>query len=354
MSLKYKLLADKLRQDILQNKKRGQRLPTEMELMSDWNVSRQTVRQALSVLLSEGLIEKRQGSGTYVADTLRPAAAVSRTVAILTSYSDGHTCGTLWKAQSLLSDAGYQTQIFVTEDQIGRERTILENLLTNPVRAILSEGVRTAFPTPNQDLYEELLSLGISICFVGSGYRNLPQIPLVCSDDHGGSALLTEYLIHQHHTKIGGIFCSNDLRGHDRYLGCINTLRDQLHTFDDRRFLWYDFSQRSSYTEPILRPLLLSFIQTQLPDCSAVICQNSEIASFLIRELQKLQIHVPHQLTVAAFDISGSSSFSSELICAFHASACLWEESARTLLRMLDGLPIQDAVLPFTLNHTFL
>lgn len=354
MSSKYKLLADELHQDILQNKKRGQRLPTEMELMKSWNVSRQTVRQALSVLLSEGLIEKRQGSGTYVADTLRPDAAVSRTVAVLTSYSDGHTCGTIWKAQSLLADAGYQTQIFVTEDRIGRERGILENLLSNPVRAVLCEGVRTAFPTPNQDLYEELLSLGTSICFVGSGYRNLPQIPLVRSDDQGGSALLTKYLIHQHHTKIGGIFCSNDLRGHDRYLGCINTLRDQLHTFDDRRFLWYDFSQRSSYTEPILRPLLLSFIQTQLPDCSAVICQNSDIAAFLIRELQKLQIHIPHQLTAAVLDTSSTAPDPSDLVCAFHADSCLWEEAARALLRMLDGLPIHNTILPFTLNHTFL
>lgn len=351
MSLKYKTLADTLRQEICEKYRCGDRLPTELQLVKDWNVSRQTVRQALSVLLTEGLIEKKQGSGTYVADTLHANIYSSKTIAILTAAADGHTCGTLWHAQSMLTDAGYQTQIFVTNDRISKEREILESLLSNPPRAILAEGVRTAFPTPNQDLYETLLTLGTKIRFIGSSCRSLPQIPTVCSDDYAGGALLTDYLLSQQHTRIGGIFCSNDLRGHDRYLGCINTLRDQLQTFDDRRFLWYDTSQRSSYTEPINRTLLLSFIQTQLPDCSAVICFSKEIADFLIHELQKLQIHIPHQLTVAAFDTTASRSDPSDLICAFHASASLWRTAAKALLDDLDRLPAQNMRLPFILNH---
>ena len=350
MSLKYKTLADTLRHEICTKYRCGDRLPTELQLVKDWNVSRQTVRQALSVLLTEGLIEKKQGSGTYVADTLHANIYSSKTIAILTAASDGHTCGTLWHAQSMLTDAGYQTQIFVTNDRISKEREILESLLNNPPRAILAEGVRTAFPTPNQDLYEKLLAIGSKIRFIGSGCRNLPQIPAVKSDDYAGGVLLTKHLLQQH-SRIGGIFCSNDLRGHDRYLGCINTLRDQLQTFDDRRFLWYDASQRSSYTEPINRTLLQSFIQTQLPDCSAVICFSSEIADFLIHELQKLQIHVPHRLTVAAFDTGTNTPDPSDLICAFHASSSLWKTAAKALLDDLSELPAQELLLPFVLNY---
>lgn len=46
----------------------GDRLPTEIELIEQYSVSRITVRQALSALAEEGLIERRQGRGTYVAE----------------------------------------------------------------------------------------------------------------------------------------------------------------------------------------------------------------------------------------------------------------------------------------------
>lgn len=46
------------------------RLPTESALCHTYNVSRQTVRKALSVLESEHLIEKRQGSGSYAVQNM--------------------------------------------------------------------------------------------------------------------------------------------------------------------------------------------------------------------------------------------------------------------------------------------
>jgi len=47
---------------------RGERLPTERELSETLGVSRPTLRQALELLEHDGLIERRQGSGTYVAE----------------------------------------------------------------------------------------------------------------------------------------------------------------------------------------------------------------------------------------------------------------------------------------------
>lgn len=44
----------------------GDQLPTESAFIEQFGVSRITVRQALAALASEGLIERRQGSGTYV------------------------------------------------------------------------------------------------------------------------------------------------------------------------------------------------------------------------------------------------------------------------------------------------
>ncbi len=46
----------------------GSPVPTERELASRWQTSRTTVRQALTELVVEGRLVRRQGSGTYVAE----------------------------------------------------------------------------------------------------------------------------------------------------------------------------------------------------------------------------------------------------------------------------------------------
>ena len=64
---KYAQLFERLKREILRGAyQKGQRLPGENEMAQEYGMSRQTVRQALSLLEQEQLIERRQGSGTYV------------------------------------------------------------------------------------------------------------------------------------------------------------------------------------------------------------------------------------------------------------------------------------------------
>jgi ABC-type glycerol-3-phosphate transport system substrate-binding protein len=48
---------------------KGQVIPSESRLAEDFGTSISTVRQALSILVADGILLKRQGKGTYVADT---------------------------------------------------------------------------------------------------------------------------------------------------------------------------------------------------------------------------------------------------------------------------------------------
>ncbi|MBO1538456.1 FadR/GntR family transcriptional regulator [Pseudomonas sp. OA65] len=50
----------------------GQRLPTEPELVAELGISRNTVREAMRVLAFSGLIEIRQGDGSYVRAVVDP------------------------------------------------------------------------------------------------------------------------------------------------------------------------------------------------------------------------------------------------------------------------------------------
>ena len=45
----------------------GEKLPSEFELMKDFNVSRVTIRGAISELVTDGLLVRSQGKGTFVA-----------------------------------------------------------------------------------------------------------------------------------------------------------------------------------------------------------------------------------------------------------------------------------------------
>jgi DNA-binding FadR family transcriptional regulator len=59
----------------------GSRIPTESELAQLTGTSRNTVREAVQSLVHAGLLERRQGSGTYVLANSELAGAVGRRVA---------------------------------------------------------------------------------------------------------------------------------------------------------------------------------------------------------------------------------------------------------------------------------
>lgn len=54
----------------------GERLPTEVELALEFGISRNTVREAMRVLAYSGLVEIRQGDGTYLRTGIDPLPAV--------------------------------------------------------------------------------------------------------------------------------------------------------------------------------------------------------------------------------------------------------------------------------------
>ena len=76
--------------------------------------------------------------------------------------------------------------------------------------------------------------------FLHNYYQNFSQIPFVKDDNVSGSRQLTEYLLSQGHTAIGGIFHSDDLQGAERFQGFMETMRNQGLPVPDSRVGWFN------------------------------------------------------------------------------------------------------------------
>lgn len=64
----YQQIAERLASDIQERRFRPfERLPSEIELMKSFDVSRVTLRQAIDLLVRRGLVVRKQGKGTFVA-----------------------------------------------------------------------------------------------------------------------------------------------------------------------------------------------------------------------------------------------------------------------------------------------
>ena len=78
----YEQVADTLEQAIVHSDDTNKKLPSEQELSSRFSVSRTVIREALKVLKERGLIEARNGEGSYISkpNTHTVSNAVNRLV----------------------------------------------------------------------------------------------------------------------------------------------------------------------------------------------------------------------------------------------------------------------------------
>jgi DNA-binding FadR family transcriptional regulator len=142
----------------------GARIPTEAELAQLTGTSRNTVREAVQSLVHAGLLERRQGSGTYVLANSELAGAVGRRVA--TAHA-GHV---LEVRRTLEVGAAQLAALRRTDDDIARMRALLARRTTAIHAGLIEEGLtldvelhraigQAAHNPILTDLYENFLSV---------------------------------------------------------------------------------------------------------------------------------------------------------------------------------------------------
>jgi len=349
MTPKYQFIAGTLRTEIENGLYSSTRqLPTEHQLCQRFQISRQTVRRALSVLEDEGLITRRQGSGSRLRERTEPEALLNCTIAVITTYiSDYIFPDILQGMEAVLSASGSAPLLFATQNQISIERKTLQALLTmKELDGVLVEGSKTALPNPNLDLYQKLIGRGVRLVFINGTYPELSDTPSVLADNYGGGRLLVEYLHQKGHQNIAGIFKRDDMQGPLRYAGYAEALRDLDLPLEDSQVFWYDTEARGSFlSETFVDPILDGF-----RNCSAIVCYNDEVAIRIVTQLRKRGVRIPEEMAVVSFDNSQYSELAPVRITSLsHGEQNLGKLSAALMLRLLRNEDHRSVVVPWKL-----
>ncbi len=350
MAPKYQQVADALRADILDGVyQKRMLLPTEQLLCQRFNVSRQTVRQALSVLATEGMIERRQGSGSHILQSHEASHGPRRTVAVITTYISNYIFPSILREiENVLSANNSAPTLYATQNQISNERRILQSLLDGKLPdGILVEGTKTGLPNPNLDLYRKLISRGVPMVFMHGIYPELSDCLSVLDDNYGGGRQLVEYLYQKGHRSISGIFKNDDLQGLQRYAGYTDALRDLGLPLEDQRVFWYnteskDFLLSDSSFWDVSADLLRN--------CTALVCYNDEIASRMVSLLMNHGLRIPEEIAVVSFDNSPYSELSVIPITSLsHEEYNVGRMAAQLLVRLFHGERGTSQLAPWTL-----
>lgn len=340
---KYIVLAQSLEQGILQGDfMYGSKLPSENELAQQYNISRQTVRQAVAKLENAGLVERRRGSGTYVARHANKKNA-SMNIAVVTTYIDEYIFPSILRGiEGELSKNGYSPIIMPTHNRVEEERRVLQACLAKDVDGLLVEGTKTALPNPNIDLYKALFNKGLPVVFINGYYSQLTPCVFVVANDRAGGYQAAEYLLSKGHKRLAGIFKSDDMQGHERYAGFMQALIKHNAPLPDEQVFWYTTETKNT----IFSPAMLSALQ----GCTAVVCYNDEIAIQLEVLLREQGVGVPAGLAIISFDNSVYSDMAGVKITSFsHPKEKTGAIAAQKLIAMILGKKEDSAVLPWVL-----
>jgi GntR family transcriptional regulator len=118
----YRQIAEDLRTKIESGDiAQGSQLPTEIELMEQFNASRNTIRDAIKLLMVRTLVETRPGQGTFVVEKIDPY------VTILTAAPDSGEEGGVYLEE--VAAGGRQATVTDPRVEVQRARRVVADAL---------------------------------------------------------------------------------------------------------------------------------------------------------------------------------------------------------------------------------
>ncbi|MGP4062073.1 GntR family transcriptional regulator [Halobacillus sp. H74] len=337
METKYSIVKKSIKSKILDGTyEPHQKIPSESEMMRQFNVSRHTVRLAVGELVSEGWLYREQGAGTFCADRTdqqRKEAGSRKNIAIVTTYISDYIFPSIIRgAEAYLSDQGYHVTLFNTNNDHEKERIYLEKIITQGFDGAIIEPTQSAFTNPNINYYLNLERLDIPYIMINAYYDELEPVRVVV-DDERGAFLQTEHLIENGHKEILGFFKTDDMQGTLRMKGYLKAHREYGVPITPKHIVTYNTSGK--HTKPIEE--FECFLNQQGPHPTAVVCYNDELAMKLLHIIREHQLRVPDDISIIGYDNSFLAEMSEvKLTSIEHPKSDLGKTAGKLILSMIS------------------
>lgn len=337
---KYLSIANQIEQQITSHTlQAGARLPTEKELMVQFGVSRQTIRNAFAALMEKKLIYAVKGSGTFVSKSAFPVSN-SKNIAVLITDADSYIFP--YKSASInsvLTKHGYISNIFISHNRIDYEENTIREILSSNYAGAIIQVTKAVIPRVSNLLSE--LNDKLPLVLIDGYYPEFPSIPYISMDDRKGGYKATEYLVQHGHKKIFHVGKVDDLQGLLRYKGYVDALNRYHLEFSEDHVFWITEASYSHIPEYMMETLCRQLLQ-----CTAVFFYNDQVASKVVQALLSRGVKIPEDLSVMSYDNSLLSMHPFQLSCVSYPLTDLGKIAAEHLLRRIDD-PNFDATYLF-------
>ena len=342
-------VADTLRREIAEGIFRdGQTLMTEEELRMRFDVSRQTIRQAISLLEDDGLVDRRRGSGTYVRHGPRRRQGMIHVGVVTTFITDYIFPSIAQGMETVLNENGAVLSMNAMYNDVKTERNILERMLEQPVDGLIMEGCRTTKEMPNRDLLDRFAQRNIPVLFVNGYYPGMKHIPHVVMDDYGGGRLAAKTALDRGYTRLAGLFKTDDIQGAQRLTGFRDEILSRGLDLPEDRLLCFTTEERNDLADSPKGQALLEVLLNREADC--LICYNDIFAAQFMARLQEKGLKIPEDLGMIGFDnASISGMLHPPLTTLGHPQEALGALAARKILRMIAGEKVDSVRMDWTL-----
>ncbi len=352
--LLHHTIADRIVQDCIARAglRPGDRLPSISQMQQRFNVSRNTVWQALNMLEQKGVLENRRGSGCYVLDATRISGSSQvRLIGFIAPASHGEILSSVYAGiERVTRRFGMHVLMMSADHDYQTERMQAhraaeagcEGLVIFPVTRSMSQ-------LAHDYLNTELTDLPIVLVDMADPSHRRPKVVF---DNYQAGYDMTQLMIEQGHRRIGimqftnaeGSYVSRSLN--DRYNGFTDAMQQAgLPVFSEDH--WVAPFHWGDYIPEMVALLQRWMAQPQRP--TALIATDDHIAVAIALAAKRLGIKLPDDLQLAGFDnLVVARSFDPPFPTSAPDFIAMGDQAVRLVLQRAAGRLEPDAtyVLP--------
>lgn len=329
----YRQLADEIRRQIKNGEiLPGQKLMSESEMLREYKVGRLTVRNALQLLVAEGLLQKSQGKGTFCAEAKDKG---SLNVQVFLNMTDTYFIPYYVRGISeVLSRSNFNFLISDTRDDDRTLCALLENVSPKNSSGVIvqctDECLNDEVSERITGIMQELSDSGIPVIIL-DGRVNDVTVSCFTLDEIAGGMRAAEHLAAFGHKKCAFL---------------------NFETHRDSRLRFQGFAEGAAKYQ-MEKPLEISckneweseMLRAVREGVTGIFAYNDNAALRCIMALKKEGYSIPEDVSVLGFDDTYLAlACDPQLTSLIHPKEQMGRDAAETLLSMLasgNNVPVE-------------